>query len=221
MIKLAIVDDDARLLRHLKNAFQGSPEISFVLLFNSGAEFVEKLTTMSPADRPDVIIMDISMGSANEGIVTTGRIKSLFPDIQVIMFTVLDDDARIFEAFKAGAMGYLLKDESPEFILKTVIDVRNGGAQMSPVIAKKAIQFMSSHPAPSAVEEQDEKQTTEGLTPRELEIMQMTADGFSYNEIAEKLSIATSTVKKHMTNVFQKLQVKNKILAINKIKALR
>lgn len=220
MIKLAIVDDDARLLRHLKNAFQGSPEISFVLLFNSGLEFVEKLTTMSPADRPDVIIMDISMGSANEGIATTGRIKALFPDIQVIMFTVLDDDARIFEAFKAGAMGYLLKDESPEYILKTVLDVRNGGAQMSPVIAKKAIQFMAAHNSPVAVED-DEKQSTEGLTPRELEIMQMTSDGFSYNEIAEKLSIATSTVKKHMTNVFQKLQVKNKILAINKIKTLR
>lgn len=218
MIKLAIVDDDARLLRHLKNAFQGSPEISFVLLFNSGVEFVEKLTTMSPADRPDVIIMDISMGSANEGIVTTGRIKALFPDIQVIMFTVLDDDARIFEAFKAGAMGYLLKDESPEFILKTVMDVRNGGAQMSPVIAKKAIQFMSAHNSP--VVEDNEKQPADGLTPRELEIMQMTSDGFSYNEIAEKLNIATSTVKKHMTNVFQKLQVKNKILAINKIKAL-
>jgi DNA-binding NarL/FixJ family response regulator len=217
MIKLAIVDDDARLLRHLNNAFQGSPDISFVLLFNSGVEFVEKLTTMSPADRPDVIIMDISMGSANEGIVTTGRIKTLFPDIQVIMFTVLDDDARIFEAFKAGAMGYLLKDESPEYILKTVLDVRNGGAQMSPVIAKKAIQFMASQHVPVV----EEKETNEGLTPRELEIMQMTADGFSYNEIAEKLSIATSTVKKHMTNVFQKLQVKNKILAINKIKAMR
>ncbi len=218
MIKLAIVDDDARLLRHLKNAFQGSPEISFVLLFNSGVEFVEKLTTMSPADRPDVIIMDISMGSANEGIITTGRIKALFPDIQVIMFTVLDDDARIFEAFKAGAMGYLLKDESPEYILKTVMDVRNGGAQMSPVIAKKAIQFMAAHNSPMV--EDDEKQPADGLTPRELEIMQMTSDGFSYNEIAEKLNIATSTVKKHMTNVFQKLQVKNKILAINKIKAL-
>lgn len=218
MIKLAIVDDDARLLRHLKNAFQGSPEISFVLLFNSGVEFVEKLTTMSPADRPDVIIMDISMGSANEGIITTGRIKALFPDIQVIMFTVLDDDARIFEAFKAGAMGYLLKDESPEYILKTVMDVRNGGAQMSPVIAKKAIQFMAANNSPMV--EDDEKQPADGLTPRELEIMQMTSDGFSYNEIAEKLNIATSTVKKHMTNVFQKLQVKNKILAINKIKAL-
>lgn len=77
---------------------------------------------------------------------------------------------------------------------------------------------MAAHNSPMV--EDDEKQPADGLTPRELEIMQMTSDGFSYNEIAEKLNIATSTVKKHMTNVFQKLQVKNKILAINKIKAL-
>jgi len=219
MVKLAIVDDDARLLKHLNSAFQESTEVAFVLLFNSGKEFVEKLAVMTPADRPDVIIMDISMGTANEGIETTARIKSLFPDIQIIMFTVSDDDAQIFEAFKAGAMGYLLKDESPEFILKTVLDVRNGGAQMSPVIAKKAIQFMAGSREKS--EGQPTNGVPESLTPRELEIMQMTSNGFTYSEIGQKLNIATSTVKKHMTNVFQKLQVKNKILALNKINSLR
>jgi len=86
--------------------------------------------------------MDISMGSPDEGIQATRLIKDKFPSIDIIIFTISDEDEKVFEAFKAGAMGYLLKNEPPSFILKTILDVKNGDAQMSPAIARKTIRFL-------------------------------------------------------------------------------
>ena len=162
------------------------------------------MVSIKPGDRPDVIIMDISMGSDDEGIRTTSLIKSQFPDIQIIMFTVSDDDDRIFEAFKAGAMGYLLKDESPDFILNTIMEVQKGGVQMSPAIAKKAIQFMltSRRPVPVHI-----KNDSEELTEREIEIVQLTADGLSYKEIAERLNISVNTVDQHIQKALRILRI--------------
>lgn len=218
MIKLAIVDDDTRLAKALKSELLQFEEIESVYTSSSGLTFVQELEGMPKTKRPEIVIMDISMADPNEGIEATARIKGRFPEIQVIIFTISDEDNRIMEAFKAGAMGYLLKDEKPEFILKTILDVKNGGAQMSPGIARKAIGYFAS--ILSANQSKKTSSLDSALTERELEILRLVSDGTTYAEIGERLFIATSTVKKHMANIFEKLHVNNKTKALREAEGL-
>jgi DNA-binding NarL/FixJ family response regulator len=217
VIKLAIVDDDQRLVKTLKSELLEFDEIESVITSHSGLSFAKELEQMGLGKRPEVIVMDISMGTPDEGIRATRLIKSRFPEIEIVMFSVSDEDARIFEAFKAGAMGYLLKNETPAFILKTIIDVKNGGAQMSPGIARKAIR----HFAPEQIRlANPEESGIEELSLREREVLELVAKGKTYQEVAENLFVATNTVKKHMMNIFEKLQVNNKVQAIKKTHGL-
>jgi DNA-binding NarL/FixJ family response regulator len=220
MYRVAIVDDDGRVAWGLKEALMQFEEISSVSCGTSGLQFALELESTPEEKRPHVIIMDISMGSPDEGIVATQQIKAHFPEIEIIMFTISDEDEQIFEAFKAGAMGYLLKSESPDFILRTIIDVKNGGAQMSPSIARKTIRYLA--PVAPVTKEPEEKKILEDtpLSVREREILDLVAKGFTYPYIADTLHIATHTVKKHMMNIFGKLHVKNKIEALKKIERL-
>ncbi|MFM9840463.1 MAG: LuxR C-terminal-related transcriptional regulator [Cyclobacteriaceae bacterium] len=214
-LKIAIVDDDARLAKSLKSDLLNFAEIDSVITSTSGIKFAKELAQMSEAKMPEVIVMDISMGLADEGIQATRMIKQQFPHIDIIMFTISDEDERIFEAFKAGAMGYLLKNEPPAFILKTILDVKAGGAQMSPTIARKAIGFLM----PATIDKNNEQSTEEDkqLTVREIEILEKVAKGSSYQQIADQLFISVHTVKKHIAHIFEKLHVTNKVEAIRKL----
>ncbi len=214
MIKLAIVDDDLRFAKGLKSELLEFEEIESVVTCGSGLKFSQDLRQMVPGKRPDIILMDISMSMPDEGIRSTGQIKKLFPEIGIIMFTISDEDALIFEAFKGGAMGYLLKHESPSFIMKTILDVQNGGAQMSPSIARKTISFLA--PPKEHKNRVEEPSEAEELSVRELEILQLVSNGLTYAQIGDRLFIATSTIKKHMMNIFAKLNVNNKIEALRK-----
>lgn len=217
MIRLAIVDDDPRIAKFLKGEMMEFGEIESVVCSDSGLTFAKELESMLPGKRPEVIIMDISMRLPDEGIRATRLIKARFPNIEVIMFTISDDDDRIFEAFQAGAMGYLLKNEKPTFILKTVLDVKAGGAQMSPAIARKTIRLL----APGYQTSQKQKtEKHDALTPRELEILEKVGKGITYDQIGKDLGISGLTVKKHITHIFTKLQVKNKIEALRKADGL-
>lgn len=213
-IRIAIVDDDARLAKSLKSDLLNFTEIDSVIVCPSGIKFAKDLAQMSEAKMPEIIIMDISMGQADEGIQATRIIKQRFPHIDIVMFTISDEDERIFEAFKAGAMGYLLKNEPPAFILKTILDVKSGGAQMSPTIARKAIQFLM--PA-IAIKKSGDLLEVEQLTTRESEILEKVAKGSTYQQIADQLFISLYTVKKHVANIFSKLHVKNKIEALHRL----
>jgi DNA-binding NarL/FixJ family response regulator len=215
MIKLAIIDDDERFANALKQELIGYENIEWIITRSSGLLFVSEFKELAISEKPDVILMDISMGEPDEGIKAT---KHLAPDVKIIMFTIGDDDEHVFEAFKSGAVGYLLKNEKPDFIYKTLQDVYSGGAQMSPSIALKTIQFLNNQ-APS---KESKKDIDHGfvLTERELEVLRLTARGLAYQTISDRLFISIETVKKHMHNIFKKLHVKNKIEAINKAKEL-
>jgi DNA-binding NarL/FixJ family response regulator len=217
MTKLAIVDDDVSFAKALKSELLDSPEIESVLSCNSGLRFFKELEKMPVSKIPDVILMDISMDLPNEGVVATGLIKRQFPQIGVIMFTISDEDERIFDAFLAGATGYLLKNESPGFILKSILDVKDGGAQMSPSIARKTIQLLAPVRDAQKREALELASAREQLSERELEILGLVAKGHTYDRIAENLNIASNTVKKHVSNIFQKLHVSNKVEAIKKV----
>jgi len=212
MVKLAIVDDDTRLLKGLKSELLKFTEIDSIISSSSGISFAEELRSMPPERRPEVILMDISMGSPNEGIMATRHIKLTNPEIEIIMFTISDEDEMIFDAFQAGAVSYLLKNESPSFIVRTILDTKNGGTIMSPSVARKTIKFFKSDkikpkdPSFGAV-----------LSLREQEILNLVSLGLTYDRIAERLFISIHTVKTHMSNIFGKLQVNNKLAALKKV----
>ena len=137
-----------------------------------------------------------------------------FPSTKVVMFTVSENDEDIFEAFKAGAVGYLLKNERPSFIYKTIIYVYRGGALMSPGVALKTIRYFTKGEGAS----QPAKSAADLISEREMEVLNLVAKGFPYKMIADQLFLSPDTVKKHMANIFRKLQVTNKVEALNKIR---
>lgn len=214
MIKLTIIDDNVKLARELKRELNEFPDIAWINLSDSGVSYANSLHTL-PADQvPDCILMDISMKRADEGIIATQLLHEQNDRIKVVMFTISDDDERIFEAFKAGAVGYLLKNEKPSFIYKTIVDVLHGGALMSPGIALKTIRLLTDSDTGITVAKKNIEESN--LTERELEVLRFIARGYTYQNIADQLFISVQTIKKHMTNIFRKLQVRNKIEAVNK-----
>jgi DNA-binding NarL/FixJ family response regulator len=212
-IKVAIVDDDQRLAKVLKQELLEYAEIESILLFNNGKSFLLYLQTHAANEQPDVVLMDINMSQTEEGIHTTLQVHDQYITVRVIMFTIAEDDDHIFEAFKAGAVGYLLKNEKPSFILKAIVDVHKGGALMSPGVAIKTIRFL----VPEITHTKTQEQTFH-LSERELEVLRLVGKGHTYQSIAAHLSVSIDTIKKHMNNTFRKLHVRNKIEALNKTK---
>ena len=155
----------------------------------------------------DLVLMDIQM-PVMDGIEATRILKERHPQVKVIMSTVFDDDENLFKAIMSGASGYLLKDEPPEMIHRSILMAMEGGAPMSAGIASKVLNLLRNQP--SFEEEQEEF----GLTPRELEILEHLSKGLSYDQIAGNLFISSGTVRKHIENIYKKLQVHNKVEAL-------
>lgn len=171
-----------------------------------GAELLEKIPQ---SGRIDIVLMDIEMPRLN-GIETTRLLKEKFPNIKVLMLTIFDDDENIFNAIRAGADGYVLKEESASGIYIHMQETLGGGAGMSPGIASRVLRLLQRGPAaPTATAEYD-------LTPREVEILEQLKAGLSYEKIAANLFISYGTVRKHIENTYRKLQVHNKVEAIQK-----
>jgi len=214
-LHVAIVDDNQALAHALRQELIAYPELQEITIADSGLDFVKSMAQQNQ-EIPDVVIMDISMRLPDEGIQATRLLHDMYPEIKVVMFTVAEDDGRVFDAFKAGAVGYLVKNEKPSFIYKTIIDVAAGGALMSPGIALKAIRFLTAEP----IKTNKDAPNSYHLSERELEVLRLVAKGNTYLMIAEQLFISLETVKKHLSNIFKKLRVKNKVEAINKTKNL-
>lgn len=210
-LTVAIIDDDLTLANALRRELLEFPDIRSITIASSGMAYANDLS--NNYELPDVVLMDISMKMVDEGIQATRVLHERYPQIKVIMFTMSEDDGNIFEAFKSGSVGYLLKNEKPAFIYKTIIDVSLGGALMSPGVAIKAIRFLNGE---SRIAKQHG--AIEELSERESEVLRLVSKGHTYHSMAELMFISPETVKKHMSNIFKKLQVKNKIEAINKTK---
>ena len=208
MNRIAIVDDNHLLRDHLATRLQAAYQVVFD---GASAEvFLDWMAEISPAEHPDLVLMDIEMDDMS-GLEATVILKAKYPQLRVVMLTVFDQEEKVWSSILAGADGYILKDETRERLLAGVDDVLNGGAYMSPGIARKALQLMQKN-APSVPAEP----MTE-LTRRELEILELLQTGMSYKGIAEKLFISTHTAKTHIHNIYEKLQVHNKTEASNKL----
>jgi len=157
---------------------------------------------------PDVVLMDIDMPGMS-GIEGVARLKEAHPKVEALMLTVFDDDERVFQAVCAGASGYLLKKTPPARILEAIREVTEGGAPMSPVIARKVLQLFPGKPA--------ERDADLGkLTTREMEVLKTLSRGFSYKMVAAELSISIETVRTYVKRIYEKLQVHSVSEAIAK-----
>jgi DNA-binding NarL/FixJ family response regulator len=161
-----------------------------------------------PILKPDIVIMDINLPGMT-GIECVARVKALEPGIQFMMFTVYENNEQVFEALKAGASGYLLKKTSPAQIIESVKELQQGGSPMSASIARKLVTVFQQQPT---VAEEAAK-----LTTREKEVLELTAKGLLYKEIASQLGIGFGTVRQHLYKIYEKLHVQNKTEAINKV----
>jgi DNA-binding NarL/FixJ family response regulator len=210
MIRIAIVEDNRKYRDDLRKRLQDCQPLDITLICENGRDFLQQLKAMPPANRPEVVLMDIEM-SEMDGITATTHAKAAFPDTQVLMLTVFDEEDTLFKAIQAGASGYLLKEETAEAICNAILEVQRGHGAMSAVMARKALDFIRRE----APKEPDQKQevNSETLTKRELEILELVSKGHTYPKIAEMVSISEETVKKHIRNIYAKLHVNNKIAA--------
>ncbi len=208
-MKIAIAEDNDFLAKSITDKLALFPE-KFEVCFRAknGKEIVDYVLKNS---KPDVILMDIEMPLV-DGIKATELISSPFPEIRIIILTVFDDDDKIFNAIKAGASGYLLKDEPIERIIEGIDIVLSGGAPMSAAIAAKTLQLLRNKN--NSADSLDN--TDFNLTKREIEILEYLKQGYDYNKTAKILFISPFTVRKHIENIYRKLQVNNKIQAVQK-----
>lgn len=203
-LHIAIAEDLPRLAAMLQDKVESDPAFRVVHIAPHGKAICEWIA--AAGTKPDLILMDINMPEMN-GIEATQVIKDQFPQVKIVMATVFDDENHIFDAILAGADGYLLKDENPESVQRAIREAMEGGAPMSPPIARKALQLMRRAPLPP-------QQETHNLTPREVDLLEQLSRGLSYQQVADNLFVSIATVRTHIENVYRKLQVHNKTAAV-------
>lgn len=208
MKKLAIVDDNIFLQKTILEKLSFFDDLKCKFCANDGKELLTKLEL---SHNIDLILMDIEMPEMN-GIEATQMVKSRYPHIKIIMLTVFDNDENIFNAIKAGADGYLLKDVNPRELYDGIIETLNGGAAMNPSIAFKTLKLLRN-PIDFSTQS-DEEQIK--LTPREIDVLEQLSKGLTYTVIADNLFLSPSTIRRHIENIYTKLQVHNKLEAVQK-----
>lgn len=215
-IPIAIVDDKRLLRNTLAEQIQYNQPIEVLFKAEHGIDFLQQMEKRPKNNYPLVVLMDIEMPEMN-GIETVLISKEIYPDIQFLMLTAFSEDEKIFDAVKAGASGYLLKDESISKIVSSIAELLyEGSVPMSPIVAKKTIDMLkkSEKPSPTSSNHEQSEEVIEYLSSREMDILHEIVQGFNYKEIAEKLFISPHTVRKHISNIYEKLHVSNKTAAI-------
>ena len=202
-IKLALCEDNDVFRQSLLQFIEDTPGFSICFSIPSASQVLEQIEL----NRPDIILMDIDMPGIS-GIRATSLIKSKFPEVNVLILTVYEDDDKIFDAILAGATGYLLKKTPPARILEAISEVMAGGASMSASIVKKVISYFSRKEVVDAKEYL--------LSQRELNILQCLVNGDSYKMIADHCQISIGTVRSHINNIYKKLHINSKSEAVAK-----
>jgi len=203
VIKICIIEDILDIQQGLRSILESDNRFLLLESFDNAEDAIREL----PKLIPDVVITDINL-PRKSGIDCVTEIKSKHPEIQFIMFTIYEDNDQVFDALKAGASGYILKNTSAEKIKEAIIELDEGGSPMSPKIARKVLLSFTTR---------DINPIFDLITKREREVLELLSKGFLYKEIADKLEITLSTVKRHLNHIYEKLQVQNKTEAVNKL----
>lgn len=209
-ISVCIVEDVTDIRQALEQIIELSENCSLAGSFSSGEEALVKI----PLIKPDVVLMDIGLGSTN-GIELVKEMKPQLPDVLFMMCTVYEEDEKIFDALRAGASGYILKKSSPSKLLEAIGELVDGGAPMSSQIALKVVNAFKDMPVQETLIA-TENADTAMLTRREKMILEKLAQGKIYKEIGKELDISPETVRKHVYHIYEKLHVNNRVEAVNK-----
>jgi Response regulator containing a CheY-like receiver domain and an HTH DNA-binding domain len=207
-VKIAIVDDKFIVRRAIKDKLNSS-EIKIVLEAGNGEDFLEQVKESPESNHPEIVLMDLEMPEM-DGIQTIAIASMLYPAMKFIVLTVFDNSEKIFEAIKAGANGYLLKDDDAVNLNEAIAHVMNyDAAPMSPAIARKTLGLLKA-----GVPQTTNNTISNLLSTREHDVLQHLVAGLEYKQIAEKLFISPATVRTHISNIYQKLHVTSKAQAI-------
>ena len=200
IIRVLIADDHAVVREGLRGLISSEPGMEVVAEARDGLETVQRVRAL----RPDVILVDLVMPRM-DGIQAISEITAEFPGSRILVLTSFADDDKVFPAIKSGALGYLLKDSSPQELLDAIREVYHGESSLHPTIARKLIRELSEPPnLPPA---------DEPLTEREVEVLRLVAQGLSNEEIGGRLFISERTVRTHVSNILGKLHLANRTQA--------
>ncbi len=214
-IKIAIVDDKPGNRIIIRDKLLSNPSFETSLTAENGKDFLEKMKLLPMEKIPDVVLMDLEMPEM-DGVDAVAAGSYLYPSVKFVMLTIFDDEEKIFKAIKAGAFGYLLKDESAENIAEVLLQMHeNGVGPISPGIAHKILQLVQNNTVSLVQKKNDEKEKTPfNLTEREQEILKLLVQGLQYKEIGNRLDISPNTAKRHVLNIYAKLHVNSKAQAL-------
>jgi len=216
-IKVAVCEDQPQILKSQLKILQESPELEVIGTALSGEAILELLKTK----QPDVLLQDLGLPRMT-GIEVTREVKRNWPAVEVLIFTIFDEEEKVIEAVKAGASGYLLKGTSAEKVVEAIREVKSGGSVIQPSLARRLLKHFHvpedgapqapSRPAP--LPGNREEPATRPLTEREIEILRLIAKGLSNNEAAGVLGLSRATVRTHLEHIYEKLEVTNRVEAV-------
>lgn len=216
-IRVFVVEDQTKILKSQLKLLEGSAELEIVGTALSGESALEELEHTSV----DVLLLDLGLPRM-DGIEVTRQVRARFPSIEVLIFTIFDEEEKVLGAIRAGASGYLLKGASSEKIVEAIRDVRSGGTVIQPNLARRLLHHFrppGGDPAPSPAES-PAPQPPAGESPprqlsdRELEILQLVAKGASNSEAARLLNLSKATIRTHLEHIYRKLDVNNRVEAV-------
>ncbi|MBZ5594835.1 MAG: response regulator transcription factor [Acidobacteriia bacterium] len=202
-LKVGIIEDQPKIREGLRALIDGTEGYRCVGSFGSMEEALERIGS----GLPDVLLVDIGLPGMS-GIEGIRRMKKDHPQVAMLMLTVYDDDRRIFDAMCAGACGYLLKKTPPARLLESLKEVMDGGAPMSPEVARRVVALFREIRPPDEADYQ--------LTPHELRILKLLVEGHNYKTAAAELGVSINTIRFHMRSIYDKLQVHSKSEAVSK-----
>ena len=205
-IKVAIVDDDEGIRTSLAALIRRAPDLRLVGDYANAETALQEI----PKRSPNVVLMDINLPGIN-GVECVRQLKTTLPAVQFLMLTVYEDSDSLFNSFKAGARGYLLKRTASVRLLDAIRDVHAGGSPMTPHLARRVVEYLSKPPKGNTPDS-----PVSGLTPGEREFLDQLANGYAYKEIAGRMNISIDTVRSYVRTVYEKLHVHSRTEAVVK-----
>ncbi|WP_029891367.1 response regulator transcription factor [Polycyclovorans algicola] len=201
-IRLMVVEDDPQMQSRFQRAFEASSAVAVVAWAATAADALALLDETTP----DVLLVDLGLPDAS-GITVIRRAKTLHPCCEIMVVSVFGDQRNVLASIEAGASGYLLKDDTADDFVERIIELRDGGSPITPIIARQLlVRLQPPTPGP--------EDPTTSLSDREREVLNLLAKGFAYQEIAELLGISTHTVRTYVRRLYEKLQVTSRGQAV-------
>ena len=200
-VRVLIADDQTLFRVGLARLLEGDPRVEIVGQAGDGAEAVKLAGSL----QPDVVLMDLKMPNV-DGIEATRQIVASHPGVKVLLLTTFEADNHVIQALKAGASGYILKDSRPDSIVSSLLAVMAGERVMASAVANRVLEMLTGTTTP--------KEFYDGLTGREIEILKLLAGGMANKQIAYKLKISEKTVRNHVSNMYEKLNIYDRSQAV-------